>query len=38
MTPLVSRRRFVQGVAAAGALAAVPWPLRAVLRRPRPRF
>ena len=28
MTPLVSRRRFVQGIAAAGALAALPWPLR----------
>jgi CopA family copper-resistance protein len=28
MTLLVSRRRFVQGIAAAGAIATVPWPLR----------
>ena len=28
MTPPISRRRFVQGIAAAGVLAAVPWPLR----------
>src|SRR4051812_10091809 len=29
--PAVSRRRFVQGVAAAGALAALPFPLRRAL-------
>ena len=29
MIPLVSRRRFVQGLATAGAFAALPWPLRA---------
>ena len=29
MTPPISRRRFVQGIAAAGATAALPWPLRA---------
>ncbi|MGE0279056.1 MAG: copper resistance system multicopper oxidase [Rhizobiaceae bacterium] len=28
MMPPVSRRRFVQGIAAAGVLAATPWPLR----------
>ena len=28
MMPPISRRRFVQGIAAAGVLAAVPWPLR----------
>jgi CopA family copper-resistance protein len=33
--PAVTRRRFVQGMAAAGVLAAVPWPLRRGWAAPR---
>jgi len=36
MMPPISRRRFVQGIAAAGALAALPWPLRAFAADPAP--
>jgi hypothetical protein len=31
----IPRRRFVQGMAAAGVLAAVPWPLRRAWAGPR---
>jgi hypothetical protein len=31
----IPRRRFVQGMAAAGVLAAVPWPLRQAWAGPR---
>jgi CopA family copper-resistance protein len=34
MTPLISRRRFVQSVAATGALAAMPWPFRDLAAAP----
>ena len=34
--PILSRRRFMQGAAAAGALSLVPWPLRTALAVPAP--
>ena len=34
--PILSRRRFMQGAAAAGALSLVPWPLRTALAAPAP--
>ena len=37
MNAAISRRRFVQGMAAAGALAALPWPLRGACRASRRR-
>jgi CopA family copper-resistance protein len=34
--PIIHRRRFMQGVAAAGALSLLPWPLRHALAAPAP--
>ena len=36
MMPLLGRRRFIQGIAGAGGLAAVPWPLRHLAAAPAP--
>jgi CopA family copper-resistance protein len=35
-SPILGRRRFMQGAAAAGALSLVPWPLRHALAAPAP--